>query len=75
MMFDSLYKRGLAAGEAEISSDMMVFRYKDELFEFPGTILLAQHDGKYVVGFGKKCYTARVSVLRKLKEELEKKNG
>ena len=74
-MMPSLYRRGLAGGKAEIASDTILFRYRDELFEFPGTILLEQRKGKYIVGLGKKCYTARVSVLRALKKELEKKNG
>ena len=66
-MFPSLYKRGLAGGKAQICDDTLLFRYKDEVFEFPNSVLVAQIDCKYVVNFGRKCYTAKVTALRKLK--------
>jgi hypothetical protein len=34
-MYDSLYERGIAVGSADIRNDTVLFRYRDETFEFP----------------------------------------
>ena len=82
-MLDSLYKRGMAGGLPEIKSDRIVFRFRDEVFEFDSYFILNKEiGGKRVIRLIRKqadysgiCYVAPVKVLRKLKNEQERKNG
>lgn len=67
-MLDILYKKGLAGGLPNIKSDAVIFRFKDEVFEFPSYFILnAEKKGKSVVRFDGVCYVAKVKDLRELR--------
>ena len=63
-MYDALYAKGIAVGESNIKADTLVFRWKDEVFEFPTVALIpgiAAYNGYF--------YEAEVERLRKMKEQ------
>lgn len=70
-MLPSLYKKGLAGGLPQIKSDQILFRYKDEVFEFDSYIVLnTVKKGKSICKFDGVCYVAKVKDLRELKNGL-----
>ena len=63
-MYDALYAKGIAVGESNIKADTLVFRWKDEVFEFPTVELIpgiAAYNGYF--------YEAKVERLRTLEKE------
>lgn len=65
------YEKGLAVGIQQIKNDSIFFRFRDETWEFPATIVLGY---KGVARYNGSYYEAKVSVLRRLAKK-EKKNG
>ena len=63
-MFEELYAKGIAVGESNIKADTLVFRYRDEVFEFPTGVLIPG-----VAGWNGYFYEAEVERLRELKEK------
>lgn len=61
----ALYDRGCAVGHSNIMNDLMTFRFRDEVFEFPAikVLALARYNGYF--------YECPVEKLR----ELKVKNG
>ena len=62
--YSELYKKGVAVGYCNIRSDTLIFRFRDETFEFPtGDVLpgIAFWNGYF--------YTAPVKKLRKLEAD------
>jgi hypothetical protein len=71
LMYDSLYERGIAVGSADIRNDTVLFRYRDEIFEFPTSKIYHMRFGPDE-GFNGYFYSIPVEKLRALKQELEK---
>lgn len=65
-VFDDLYEKGLAVGMPEIRTDGVFFRYRDEKFEFPSSILNEKHGGRNIVRYDGLLYLASVKKLRAL---------
>jgi hypothetical protein len=70
-MYDALYERGIAVGCCDIRNDTVLYRYRDETFEFPTSKVYHMRFGPNY-GFNGYFYTAPVEKLRELKQELEK---
>ena len=62
-MFEHVYKRGIAVGESNVRNDKLIFRFRDETFEFPTekAIHIARYNGYF--------YEAPIDELRKLEAE------
>lgn len=65
-VYKGVFDRGIAVGFGDIMNDEIVFRYRDETFEFPTikVIHLTKHNGYF--------YEAKVESLRKLANGLRK---
>ncbi len=61
--YSALYERGVAVGSSDVQKDAMVFRFRDEVFEFP--TLKAFHLARWNGYF----YEASVDDIRKLEAE------
>jgi hypothetical protein len=61
--FDGVYDRGVAMGESDIKRDVMVFRFRQEVFELPliPAMQVARYNGYF--------YEAPVDAVRKLEAE------
>ena len=73
LMLDRLYKRGLAGGLPVIKTDMICFRFRDEVFELP-TYEILNHRPK-IVRYDGVCYVAKVKDLRRFKKKLERSHA
>ena len=62
-MYAALYDKGIAAGHSDIERDVLVFRFRDETFEFP------TFKAYPYVEFNGYFYTAPVDKLRELERE------
>lgn len=60
-IFDSVYEKGFAVGTGQVKTDTMLFRYRDEVFEFPTLLVhpMADWNGYF--------YEVPVEKLRALK--------
>ena len=63
--YEALFKRNVAVGESQISSDTIFFRFKHEEFVIPTCSSVG------IATFNGECYTAKVDKLRKLMELIE----
>jgi hypothetical protein len=63
----TLYDEGIAVGSADIKNDTVLYRFRDELFEFPTSKVYHLRFSGH--GFNGYFYTAPVEELRKLKAE------
>jgi hypothetical protein len=71
-MYDSLYERGIAVGSADIRNDTVLFRYRDETFEFPTSKVYHMRFGPDEGLERLLLHRFPVEKLRELKQELEK---
>jgi hypothetical protein len=62
--FKEVYDRGVAIGHSNITTDAILFRFKDEWFDIPSSkaLSVAQWNGYF--------YEAPIDALRKLEAEL-----
>lgn len=65
--FASLYDRGIAVGSADVRNDSVIFRFRDEVFEFPTSKIY--HLRFLDHGWNGYFYTAPVDKLRELERE------
>ena len=60
----ALYERGMAYGAANIKTDTIIFRFKEEVFEFPLSV------GWPIAHFNGYFYQASIDDVRKIEAEL-----
>ena len=65
------YDKGLAVGIQQIRSDSILFRFKDELWEFPAFYVLGVN-GKNIAKFNGNYYEAKPSRLRGLAKRMKR---
>jgi len=62
--FGALYDKGIAVGHADIARDTVIYRFRDEIFEFP-----THKVPRNFLNYNGYFYTAHVDDLRKLEAE------
>lgn len=66
----ALYEKGIAVGQSDVKNDLLVFRFGEEVFEFPTIELVGKTEWN---GY---FYTMKADKLRKLaKLSRERKHG
>jgi len=60
MSYERLFERNVAVGQSEISTDTLLFRFREEIYSVPtiSTVGIATFNGEF--------YTAKVDKLRTL---------